>query len=137
MSEKPVISPDGRFVLVNGEWLELAQQNVSLTDSVISGDVSMSSTVNINTRSPSEEITNLAELAVVKLSNGDMAAAKEVYTEAKKIDVSIAMDTFENKYATKIGFSDHSGEIFAPLAAVTLGAEIIETHLVFHKECFK
>ena len=103
MSEKPVISPDGRFVLVNGEWLELAQQNVSLTDSVISGDVSMSSTVNINTRSPSEEITNLAELAVVKLSNGDMAAAKEVYTEAKKIDVSIAMDTFENKYATKIG----------------------------------
>ena len=42
----------------------------------------------------------------------------------------------KNKYRTKIGFSDHSGEIFAPLAAVTLGAEIIETHLVFHKECF-
>ena len=42
----------------------------------------------------------------------------------------------KNKYATKIGYSDHSGEIFSSLAAVTLGAEIIETHLVFHKECF-
>ena len=42
----------------------------------------------------------------------------------------------KNKYSTNIGFSDHSGEIFSSLAAVSLGADIIETHLVFHKECF-
>ena len=42
----------------------------------------------------------------------------------------------KNKYSSKVGFSDHSGEIFASLAAVTLGADIIETHLVYHKECF-
>lgn len=31
------------------------------------------------------------------------------------------------------GLSDHSGEIFAPLAAVALGAEIIECHLTLDK----
>lgn len=103
MSNEPVVSPDGRYVLVNGEWLELAQQNVSLNDSVVAGDVSMTSTVNINTRSPAEEITNLAELALVKLDGGDMAAAKDAYTEAKKINVSLAIETFENTYATALG----------------------------------
>ncbi|GGE32500.1 N-acetylneuraminate synthase family protein [Psychroflexus planctonicus] len=36
----------------------------------------------------------------------------------------------------KIGFSDHSGSTAAGIAATTLGAEIIEFHVVFHKEMF-
>jgi N,N'-diacetyllegionaminate synthase len=42
----------------------------------------------------------------------------------------------KNKYQLPIGFSDHSSDIYAPLAAVTLGAELLEFHAVFHKEIF-
>ncbi len=35
-----------------------------------------------------------------------------------------------------IGFSDHSGEIYAGLAAVSMGAEILEFHTVFDKRQF-
>ena len=95
----PIISPDGRYVLIGGEWVELSQQQVSLTDSVVAGDLRLESTVHVNTRKPEDEIRNLAELALVKLNSGEMAAAKEVYTEAKKIDVSIAQRVFEEEYA--------------------------------------
>jgi N,N'-diacetyllegionaminate synthase len=40
------------------------------------------------------------------------------------------------KYQLPIGFSDHSSEIYASLAAVTLGAELLEFHAVFHKDIF-
>ncbi|QSS96413.1 N-acetylneuraminate synthase family protein [Psychroflexus sp. ALD_RP9] len=36
----------------------------------------------------------------------------------------------------KIGFSDHSGTIATGIAASTLGAEILEFHVVFHKDMF-
>lgn len=40
------------------------------------------------------------------------------------------------RYDCPIGFSDHSGAVFSSLAAVTLGASIIEVHTVFSKDCF-
>jgi N-acetylneuraminate synthase len=40
------------------------------------------------------------------------------------------------RYGTTVGFSDHSGEIFASLAAVALGASILEFHVVFDKKAF-
>lgn len=36
----------------------------------------------------------------------------------------------------RIGLSDHSGEIFAGLAAVALGADMLEMHVVFDKKMF-
>lgn len=36
----------------------------------------------------------------------------------------------------KVGLSDHSGEIYSSLAAVTLGAEMLELHVVFDKSMF-
>jgi len=42
----------------------------------------------------------------------------------------------KSRYNFPIGFSDHSGDIVAPLAAVALGAEIIEFHAVFDKTMF-
>lgn len=40
------------------------------------------------------------------------------------------------KYNLPVGFSDHSGTIYPCLAAVSLGAEIIEFHAVFDKMMF-
>lgn len=40
------------------------------------------------------------------------------------------------QYECKIGLSDHSGEIYAGLAATALGAEMLEMHVVFDKAMF-
>jgi N,N'-diacetyllegionaminate synthase len=42
----------------------------------------------------------------------------------------------KDRYKLPIGFSDHSGDIYACLAAVTLGAELLEFHAVFNKKIF-
>lgn len=40
------------------------------------------------------------------------------------------------RYGLKTGFSDHSGDVHACLAATALGAEILEFHVVFDKRMF-
>ena len=42
----------------------------------------------------------------------------------------------KSRYKLPVGFSDHSGEIYACLAAVALGVEILEFHVVFDKQMF-
>lgn len=42
----------------------------------------------------------------------------------------------KKRYAVPVGFSDHSGDIYACLAAAALGAEILEFHVVFDKRMF-
>jgi N,N'-diacetyllegionaminate synthase len=46
------------------------------------------------------------------------------------------MAEYKNRYQIPVGFSDHSGEIFTCLAAVSLGAEYIEFHVTFDKRMF-
>jgi len=42
----------------------------------------------------------------------------------------------KNRYDVKIGFSDHSGNVNACIAAAALGTDVFEFHVVFHKEQF-
>ncbi len=44
-----------------------------------------------------------------------------------------AMNSFRKKFKVKVGYSDHTPGIEASLAAVALGAEIIEKHLTINK----
>jgi N-acetylneuraminate synthase len=44
--------------------------------------------------------------------------------------------SFRQRYDCPVGLSDHSGTIFPGLAAATLGAELLELHVAFSKECF-
>lgn len=46
------------------------------------------------------------------------------------------LDSFRTRYRVPVGLSDHSGDIFAGLAAVTLGAEVLEVHVAFSREMF-
>jgi N,N'-diacetyllegionaminate synthase len=46
------------------------------------------------------------------------------------------LETFRNRYKTKVGLSDHSGAIYAGLAAATLGCDALEVHVTFSRECF-
>jgi len=42
----------------------------------------------------------------------------------------------KERYGVPVGFSDHSGDIFACLAATSLGADFLEFHAVFDKRMF-
>jgi N,N'-diacetyllegionaminate synthase len=41
-----------------------------------------------------------------------------------------------DRYHCPVGLSDHSGKIYAGLSAITLGANLIEVHVTFSRECF-
>lgn len=46
------------------------------------------------------------------------------------------LDEMRQRYDLPVGLSDHSGNIFAGLAAVTLGAEVLEVHVTLSREMF-
>jgi N-acetylneuraminate synthase len=46
------------------------------------------------------------------------------------------MAEYRARYEVPVGFSDHSGEIAPGLAAVTLGANVLEVHVTWHKHAF-
>lgn len=43
---------------------------------------------------------------------------------------------FKERYRCKVGLSDHSGTIFPGLAAVSLGADMVEVHVTLSREMF-
>ena len=47
-----------------------------------------------------------------------------------------AIEEMKNRYQLPVGYSDHSADIFACLAATTLGASILEFHVVFDHNMF-
>ena len=52
------------------------------------------------------------------------------------IDINLkAMNSIKNKFNIDIGYSDHTLGVEVSFAAVSLGAKIIEKHLVFGSEC--
>ena len=46
------------------------------------------------------------------------------------------MGEIRRRYDCRTGLSDHSGAIYASLAAATLGANFLEVHVCFSRECF-
>ncbi len=47
-----------------------------------------------------------------------------------------AIEEMNNRYQIPVGYSDHSADIYACLAAATLGASILEFHVVFDHQMF-
>ena len=45
----------------------------------------------------------------------------------------LAMNTLKNRYCVSVGYSDHTNGIAVPIAAVALGAEVIEKHFTLDK----
>lgn len=46
------------------------------------------------------------------------------------------LSQMRERFGCPVGLSDHSGNIYASLAAAALGANMIEVHVTFSKECF-
>jgi N-acetylneuraminate synthase len=56
-------------------------------------------------------------------------------TRASEIGLNV-IGELKARYNVPIGFSDHSGTMFAPIAAVAHGAEMLEFHVVFDRRSF-
>jgi len=56
-------------------------------------------------------------------------------TDSKDIGLNV-IEELRNRYNIEVGLSDHSGVIYPSLAAVSLGAKILEFHVVFNKNMF-
>lgn len=56
-------------------------------------------------------------------------------TEAEDIGLNVLAD-LKSRYNVPVGLSDHSGKIYPSIAAVALGAEIVEVHAVFDRQMF-
>lgn len=46
------------------------------------------------------------------------------------------LSELRSRYECPVGLSDHSGTIYAGLAAATLGADLLEVHIAFSRDCF-
>lgn len=56
-------------------------------------------------------------------------------TQAEEWGLNVIQE-LKNRYRVPVGFSDHSGDIYACLAATSLGADMLEFHAVFDKRMF-
>jgi N-acetylneuraminate synthase len=56
-------------------------------------------------------------------------------TPPEKIGLNL-IPFFRERYNCAVGLSDHSGSIYAGLAAATLGIEVLEVHITLSREAF-
>lgn len=83
-----------------------------------------------------KELDEAVEL--VRKSNNELAVLQctSAYPcPPEKIGLNM-LEVLQNRYNCATGLSDHSGKIFAGLAAATLGAEVLEVHVTLSREMF-
>ena len=56
-------------------------------------------------------------------------------TPPEKVGLNL-IPFFRERYGCKVGLSDHSGTIYAGLAAATIGIDVLEVHVTFSREMF-
>ncbi len=56
-------------------------------------------------------------------------------TPASKVGLNV-LEQFKTEFGCEVGLSDHSGKIFAGLAAATLGISALEVHIAWHRGSF-
>ncbi|MDZ4839028.1 MAG: N-acetylneuraminate synthase family protein [Bacteroidota bacterium] len=70
-----------------------------------------------------------------KLEHAILQCTTAYPTPPEKIGLN-NLALFRDRYQCPVGLSDHSGEIYSGLAAVALGAKILEVHLALSKAMF-
>ena len=83
-------------------------------------------------KSPLEEI----DAAVRRIKDPVvMQCTNEYPCPPEKVGLNL-IPLFRERYGCAVGLSDHSGTIYPGLAAVTLGAEVLEVHVTLSREAF-
>lgn len=74
------------------------------------------------------ELLNRSPLAVLQCTSAYPCPAE-------KVGLNL-IEEMRRRYNCAVGLSDHSGDIFAGLAATTLGADVLEVHVTLSREMF-
>ena len=83
-----------------------------------------------------EEIQNaLLQFSTSKNHISLLQCSSKYPTEPQDVGLNL-IHKYKSIFKCPVGYSDHSGDIFACLAAVALGAELIEFHTIFDKKMF-
>ena len=86
--------------------------------------------------SPLEEIDAAVEGFLQKGVKVAVLQCTSTYpTPPEKIGLNM-IPSFRSRYGCPVGLSDHSGSIYAGLAAVALGANLLEVHVTLSREMF-
>jgi len=90
----------------------------------------------------SSGMSSLAELdravAVVRARSCSVAAMQctsSYPTPPEKLGLNL-LEQYRGQYGCPVGLSDHSGAIYAGLAVVALGADLLEVHVTMSREMF-
>ncbi len=83
-----------------------------------------------------DEITNAVNLFNKFKTSFAILQCTSLYpTPSEKVGINI-INEIKSRFNCEVGISDHSGKIFASLAAIVLGASIVEVHVTFDKRMF-
>lgn len=83
-----------------------------------------------------DEIENVFSETDLRKENLTLLQCTTAYpTQLSQIGLDM-LEEMRSKFNIPVGLSDHSGSIFPSLAAVSLGASVIEVHTVFDKQMF-
>lgn len=83
-----------------------------------------------------EELDTVANRAAVSHSPIAVLQCTSAYPCPPERTGLNLLSEFRDRYRCPVGISDHSGQIYAGLAAAALGANVLEVHVVFSRECF-
>ena len=83
-----------------------------------------------------DEIEDVFSKTDLRKENLSLLQCTTAYpTQLSQIGLDV-LEQMRSKFDVPVGLSDHSGSIFPSLAAVSLGASVIEVHTVFDKQMF-
>ena len=79
-----------------------------------------------------------AAVAMVRKHNAPLAlfqCTTSYPCPPEKVGLNV-LEQLRQRYDCPVGLSDHSGTIYPGIAAAALGADLLEVHVVFSRECF-
>ena len=82
------------------------------------------------------DLDNVIDKAVKKSTPFGIFQCSSSYPAPPELWGLEVLSSFRKRYNCPVGLSDHSGNIYAGLAATTLGADFIEVHVTFDKKMF-
>ena len=82
------------------------------------------------------DLDNVIDQAVKKSTPFGIFQCSSSYPAPPELWGLEVLSSFRKRYNCPVGLSDHSGNIYAGLAATTLGADFIEVHVTFDKKMF-
>ena len=82
------------------------------------------------------DLDNVIDQAVKKSTPFGIFQCSSSYPSPPELWGLEVLSSFRERYHCPVGLSDHSGNIYAGLAATTLGADFIEVHVTFDKKMF-